>query len=117
MSLDKDTAVLLEAPDQYLDHLFLALGVEAEASFEKKLVDRIKMRTKQLGPFGVLGFLRVVDRTLPRLLDTNPYFVRDLFERCLSALPKASLRGTPGADLFRREPREMSSRHRPEDPH
>ena len=90
MSLDEDTPVLLEAPEQYLDHLFLALGVEEEELFQKKLVDRIKLRAEQLGPFGVLGFLRVVDRTLPRLLDANPYFVRDLFQKGLSVLAKAS---------------------------
>jgi hypothetical protein len=90
MSLDEDTPVLLEAPEQYLDHLFLALGVEDKELFQKKLVDRIKLRTKQLGPLGILGFLRVVDRTLPRLLDANPYFVRDLFEKGLSVLAKTS---------------------------
>jgi hypothetical protein len=88
-SLDKNTPVLLEAPEQYLDHLFLALGVEEEELFQEKLVDRIKLRAEQLGPFGVLGFLRVVDRTLPRLLDSNLYFVRDLFQKGLSALAKA----------------------------
>jgi hypothetical protein len=77
MSLDEDTPVLLEAPEQYLDHLFLALGVEEKEIFQKKLIDRIKLRTKQLGPLGVLGFLRVVDQTLPRLLDANPYFVTE----------------------------------------
>ncbi len=90
MSLDEDTPVFLEAPEQYLDHLFLALGAEGEELFQEKLVSRIKLRTEQLGPFGVLGFLRAVDRTLPRLLDTNPYFVRDLFQKGLSALAKAS---------------------------
>jgi hypothetical protein len=89
-SLDEDTSVLLEAPEQYLDHLFLALGVEEKELFQQKLIDRIKLRTKQLGPLGVLGFLRVVDRTLPRLLDANPYLVRDLFEKGLTALAKAS---------------------------
>jgi hypothetical protein len=90
MSLDEDTPVLLEAPEQHLDHLFLALGAEEKELFQKKLVDRIKLRAEQLGPFGVLGFLRVVDRTLPRLLDTNPYFVRDLFQKGLSILAKSS---------------------------
>jgi hypothetical protein len=90
MSLDEDTPVLLEAPEQYLDHLFLVLGVEEKELFQEKLVDRIKLRAEQLGPFGVLGFLRIVDRTLSRVLDANPYFVRDLFQKGLSALAKAS---------------------------
>jgi len=90
MSLDEDTPVLLEAPEQHLDHLFLVLGAEEKELFQKKLVDRIKLRAEQLGPFGVLGFLRVVDRTLPRLLDANPYFVWDLFQKGLSVLAKAT---------------------------
>jgi hypothetical protein len=90
ITLDEDTPVLLESPEQYLDHLFLALGVEEEELFQKKLVDRIKLRAEQLGPFGVLGFLRVVDRTLPGLLDAKLGLVRDLFQKGLSALAKAS---------------------------
>ena len=90
ISLDKNMPVLLETPEQFLDHLFLALGVEEEELFQEKLVDRIKLRAEQLGPFGVLGFLRVVDQTLPSLLDSNLYFVRDLFQKGLSALAKAS---------------------------
>ena len=90
ISLDKDTPILLESPDQYLDHLFLALGVEEQEFLQKKLLDRIKLRAEQLGPFGVLGFLRVVDRTFPGLLDANLDLVRNLFHRGLSALPKAS---------------------------
>ena len=90
MSLDEGTPVLLETPEQYLDHLFLALGVEEEELFQKKLVDRIKLRTDQLGSFGILGFLGVVDRTLPGLLDANLDFVRDLFQKSLQTLAKAS---------------------------
>jgi hypothetical protein len=91
ISLDEDTPILLETPEQYLDHLFLALGMEEEELFQKKLVDRIKLRAEQLGTFGVLGFLSVVDRTLPGLLDANLGIVRDLFQKGLSALAKASL--------------------------
>jgi hypothetical protein len=90
MSLDEGRPVLLEAPEQYLDHLFLALGVEEEELFQKKLVDRIKLRTEQLGPFGLLGFLGLVDRTLPGLLDANLDLVRDLFQKSLQTLAKAS---------------------------
>ncbi len=90
ISPNEETPILLEAPEQYLDHVFLALGVEEEELFQKKLVDRIKLRADQLGPFGVLGFLGVVDRTLPGLLDANLDFVRDLFQKSLQALAKAS---------------------------
>jgi hypothetical protein len=89
-SPDEDITVLPEVPDQHLDRLFLALAAEEEKDFEKKLVDRVKLRAKQLGPFGVLEFLRSVDRTLPRLLDANPYFVREVFEKGIRALAKAT---------------------------
>ena len=90
VSLDEETPILLEAPEQYLDHLILAISVEEEDYFQKRLIDRIKMRTEQLGPLGVLGFVRVVDRTLPKLLDGRPYFVKDLFQKGLSVLARAS---------------------------
>ena len=90
MSAGENTPVLAETPEHHLDSLFLVLGVKKEELFQKKLVDRIKVRTEQLGPFGVLGFLRLVDRKLPRLLDTNPYFVRDLFEKGIHTLAEAS---------------------------
>ena len=90
MPLEAETQILLEAPEQYLDHLILAMSVEEEDYFQKRLIDRIKMRTEQLGPLGVLGFVRVVDRTLPKLLDARPYFVKDLFQKGLSVLAGAS---------------------------
>jgi hypothetical protein len=90
MSPEEDTLVLLEAPEQHLDHLILAMSVEEEDHFQKKLIDRIKMRTEQLGPLGVLGLVRVVDRTLPKLLDVYAYFVKDLFTKGLSVLSRAS---------------------------
>lgn len=89
ISLDEDTPVLPESPEQYLDHLFLALGMEEEELFQKKLADRIKLRAEQLGTFGVLGFLSIVDRTLPGLLDANLGLVRELFQKGLAALAKA----------------------------
>ena len=88
--LEPETLILLEAPEQYLDHLILAMSVEEEDYFQKRLIDRIKMRTEQLGPLGVLGFVRAVDRTLPKLLDGRPYFVKDLFQKGLSVLARAS---------------------------
>jgi hypothetical protein len=90
MPLEAETPTLLEAPEQYLDHLILAMSVEEEDPFQKRLIDRIKMRAGQLGPLGVLGFVRVVDRTLPKLLDGRPYFVKDLFQKGLSVLARAS---------------------------
>jgi hypothetical protein len=90
MSPEEDAPILLEAPEQHLDHLFLALSVKEEGHFQKRLIDRIRLRAEQLGPLGVLGFVRIVDQTLPKFLDGNPYFVRDLFEKGLSALTKAS---------------------------
>lgn len=90
LSSDDTTDSILESPEQFLDHLFLAMGVEEEESFQQKILDRIKFRSEQLGPFGVLGFIAMVDRTFPRLLDANPYFVRSLFEKCLSSVGKAT---------------------------
>jgi hypothetical protein len=91
ISIDENTPVLLESPEQYLDHLFLVLGLEEGELFHQKLADRIKLRAEQLGTFGILGFLSMVDRTLPGFLDANFGLVRDLFQRGLSALAKASL--------------------------
>ena len=90
MFLEGETPILLAAPEQYLDHLILAMSVEEEDHFQKRLIDRIKMRTEQLGPLGVLEFVRAVDRTLPKLLDAYPYFVKDLFTKGLSVLARAS---------------------------
>lgn len=92
LSSDEAKGSLLESPEQFLDHLFLAMGVEEEESFQQKILDRIKFRAEQLGPFGVLSFIAMVDQTFPRLLDANPYFVRSLFEKCLSSLGKATFR-------------------------
>ncbi len=90
LSSDEATDSILESPEQFLDHLFLAMGVEEEESFQQKILDRIKFRAEQLGPFGVLSFIAMVDRTFPRLLDANPYLVRSLFEKCLSSIGKAT---------------------------
>ena len=91
MGPEEDTPPLLDDPDEYLDHLILALVVEEEESFSKRLLDRIKARSEQLGPLRVLGFIRAVDRTFPDLLDANPFLVRDLFQNGLSAVTKASI--------------------------
>jgi hypothetical protein len=87
----EDSLILTEEPDEYLDELILALAAEEEGDFRKRLLDRIRLRSEQLGPFRVLGFVKLVDRTFPDLLDSVPFFVKDLFQKGLSALPKTSL--------------------------
>lgn len=90
ISFDEEPSGLLESPEQYLDHLFLALAVQEEGPFQNRLIDRIKARVDEVGLFGVLEFIRLVDRTLPGLLNTNRYFVRSLFEKGLAAIGRAS---------------------------
>ncbi|MCX8116936.1 MAG: HEAT repeat domain-containing protein [Desulfobacterota bacterium] len=91
-SMDEKTDLPLESPDYFLDFLYLALGLEEEQLFQTKLIERIKARTEQLGPFGVLSFVAAVDRTFPRLLDSHAYLVRSLFEKGLSAIGKATFK-------------------------
>jgi hypothetical protein len=87
---EEETPVLLGDPDEYLDQLILALAVEEEEDFKKRLLDRIEARAEQLGPLHILGFVRLVDRTLPTLLDSVPPFVKNLFKKGLSSLSKTS---------------------------
>jgi hypothetical protein len=87
---EEDSLILHEEPDEYLDQLILALAGEEEGDFRKRLVDRIRLRTEQLGPFRVLGFVKRVDRAFPGLLDTVPFFVKELFHKGLSTLSKTS---------------------------
>jgi len=87
---EEASLILHEEPDEYLDQLILALAGEEEEDFRKRLLDRIKLRTEQLGPFRVLGFVKLVDRTFPGLLDSLPFFVKELFQKGLSALSKTS---------------------------
>ncbi|MGE5840276.1 MAG: HEAT repeat domain-containing protein, partial [Deltaproteobacteria bacterium] len=89
-SLEEDSLILHEEPDEYLDQLILALAGEEEEDFRKGLIDRIRLRAEQLGPFRVLGFVKLVDRTFPGLLDSVPFFVKELFDKGLSALTKTS---------------------------
>ncbi len=89
-SPDETSLILHEEPDEYLDQLILALAGEEEEDFRKRLLDRIRLRAEQLGPFRVLGFVKLVDRTFPGLLDSLPFFVKDLFQKGLSALGKTS---------------------------
>lgn len=88
---EENLSVLSEDPNDYVDQLILALTVEEEKGLTKKVLDRIKVRAKHLGPLPVLGFIKLVDQTLPRLLDSDPYLVRDLFEKGLSAITKTSI--------------------------
>jgi hypothetical protein len=87
---EEETPVLLGDPDEYLDQLILALAVEEEEDFKKRLLDRIEARAEQLGPLHILGFVRLVDRTLPKLLDSVPPLVKNLFKKGLSSLSKTS---------------------------
>jgi hypothetical protein len=87
---EEDSLILHEEPDEYLDQLILALAGEEEEDFRKRLLDRIRLRAQQLGPFRVLGFVKLVDRAFPDLLDSVPFFVKELFQKGLSALTKTS---------------------------
>ena len=87
---DEASLILHEEPDEYLDQLILALAGEEEEDFRKRLLDRIRLRAEQLGPFRVLGFVKLVDRAFPNLLDSVPFFVKDLFHKGLSSLTKTS---------------------------
>ena len=87
---EEDTLILHEEPDEYLDQLILALAGEEGEDFRKRLLDRIRLRAEQLGPFRVLGFVKLVDRVFPDLLDSVPFFVKELFQKGLSALTKTS---------------------------
>ena len=87
---EEDSLILHEEPDEYVDQLILALAGEEEEDFRKRLLDRIRLRAEQLGPFRVLGFVKLVDRTFPDLLDSVPFFVKELFQKGLSALTKTS---------------------------
>ncbi|HUL29222.1 MAG TPA: HEAT repeat domain-containing protein [Thermodesulfobacteriota bacterium] len=90
MGPEEDSLILTEEPDEYLDQLILALAGEEEQNFTKRLLDRIRLRAEQLGPFSVLRFIRYVDQTFPDLLDSIPFFVKELFLKGLSALPRTS---------------------------
>ena len=86
---EEDSLILHEEPDEYLDQLILALAGEEE-DYRKRLLDRIRLRAEQLGPFRVLGFVKLVDRTFPGLLDSVPFFVKELFQKGLSAFTRMS---------------------------
>jgi hypothetical protein len=87
---EEDSLILHEDPDEYLDQLILALAGEEEQDSRKRLLDRIRLRAEQVGPFRVLRFVKLVDRTFPGLLDSVPFFVKEFFQRALSALSKTS---------------------------
>ena len=87
---DEDSLILIEESGEYLDQLILALAAEDDGDFKKRLVDRIRLRTEQVGPFRVLGLVKLVDRAFPALLDSLPFFLKELFQKGLSALTKAS---------------------------
>jgi len=90
-SPEENMPLLSEDTDDYVDQLVLALTVEEEKGLKKRVLDRIKARREQLGPLRILRFVRLVDQTLPGLLDSDPYLVKDLFEKSLAALTKTSV--------------------------
>jgi hypothetical protein len=88
---EEDTSVPMKDPAGYLDQVILALSLEEEEEDSKKrLLSRVEHRAEELGPLGVLRFVRLVDRALPGLLDSVPSFVKTLFQKGLSALTKTS---------------------------
>jgi hypothetical protein len=87
---EDESLILHEDPDEYLDQLILALAGEEEQDFKKRLLNRIRLRADQLGPFRILGFVKLVDRTFPGLVDSAPFFVKELFQKGLSSLAKTS---------------------------
>jgi len=90
MHPEEEMSVLLGDPEEYLDQLILALAVEEEEDYKKRLLDRIEARAEQIGPLHILGFVKLVDRTLPELLDSVPALVKNLFKNGLSSLSKTS---------------------------
>ena len=91
MSPEEDIPLLSEDTDDYVDQLVLALTVEEEKGLKKRVLDRIKARREQLGPLRILRFVRLVDQTLPGLLDSDPYLVKDIFEKSVADLTKTSI--------------------------
>jgi len=80
----------LEDPNESLDYVILGLAIEGEDYWCGKLLQRLESRTGQLGVIRVLGFIRHVDGAIPRLVDSNPLFVRNLFKKGLSSLSKTT---------------------------
>jgi hypothetical protein len=88
MRPNEDNLIQLEGPDEYLDQLVLALALEEEGDYRKKLLHRIEARIEQIGVLRVLRFVNLVDRTIPGLLDSVPSLVIKLFQKGLSTLLK-----------------------------
>ncbi len=84
-------SLLSQDPEEYVDQLVLALSVEEEKGLRKRVLDRIKARAGHLGSLRILRLVRLVDQALPGLLDSDPYLVRDLFEKSLAVLTKSSI--------------------------
>jgi hypothetical protein len=89
---EEDATVLLKNLDEYLDQLFLALAVNEEGDFQKRLIDRIEAQAEQLGPLSILGFVNLVDRTVPGLLDSVPSLVNNLFQKGYLTLSKTLIK-------------------------
>jgi hypothetical protein len=75
-----------EAPEECLDHVILALATEPEDFWRLRVLHRIEARVEQPGIFQLLQYVRLVDKAVPTLLDSNPSLLKNLFRKGLSAL-------------------------------
>lgn len=80
---------LLSDPDEYLDHVVLGLAMEGQDDWREKLLHRIESRVEQLEVVRILGFVRLVDGAFPKLMDSRPLLLRNLFKKGLATLATA----------------------------
>jgi len=88
---EEDVPIMKDDPEEYLDQLILALALEQDEVPKKRILDRFETRSIQLGLLGALGFIRLVDQVIPKLLPSIPYFVKELFQKCLALVPNATI--------------------------
>ena len=88
---EEDVPIMKDDPEEYLDQLILALALEQDEVPKKRILDRFEARSIQLGLLGALGFIRLVDQVIPKLLPSIPYFVKELFLKCLALVPNATI--------------------------
>ena len=88
---EEDVPIMKDDPEEYLDQLILALALEQDEVPRKRILDRFEARSIQLDLLGALGFIRLVDQVIPKLLPSIPYFVKELFQKCLALVPNATI--------------------------
>jgi len=88
---EEDVPIMKDDPEEYLDQLILALALEQDEVPKKRILDRFEARSIQLDLLGALGFIRLVDQVIPKLLPSIPYFVKELFQKCLALVPNATI--------------------------